>query len=197
MKFYIRISGEEGSNIIYKTVRKTHGTDDISKIRRKYGNVSINQIYPSSGVNMAEGNKLQVENYHSHDDDVDVFDISAKHIEIEISEETARKSGLFRDRAKIEIMIPEKGLNAKIEKRTKNYESNGKMRYIMEYYINVEGIAEAWEREGFPTQWTPNLSKYERIEIRDLYFERNEHGEVRPCFVGENGLLIQGEQFTS
>lgn len=71
-----------------------------------------------------------------------------------VDEMLARKSGHFSSTSDIEVIVPNKSLNAWIIEKwfTKN-EENCKYKVYWKYTLNEELLLAAWEKAGFPLSW--------------------------------------------
>lgn len=75
---------------------------------------------------------------------------------IVLSEETARESGLYKDKSHVGVRVPQKMLNQfcdKVAKCTTDEQTGEVLSAWIEYRIDKDAVIEAWRQSGFRTEW--------------------------------------------
>jgi len=78
---------------------------------------------------------------------------------IALSEEQARKSGLFWHSEHAEVVVPHRGLNKFVveEYEVKRDETTGEVtRLFLKISLDPNAVRVAWVAAGYPTKWNPD-----------------------------------------
>ncbi len=143
MKFYVSFGGDKGVSLI-NVSSKELGLDGAEKIRQKTGvkNLSIDKMY--SYITWKKEGILEYIKRESN------FCV----IEIDISEETAVKSGLFRTSAGTNVTVRGSFDSYVCEKVLVNYDKKPEITDAMLILdLNKKQIIDDWQLAGFPKNW--------------------------------------------
>ena len=80
-------------------------------------------------------------------------------VDIEISEEFARKSELFQKTCTIDVFMPSKALNryAHVSADIQKDNKTGEILYVSpKYQVDKKTVLAAWKEAGYPTEWDPS-----------------------------------------
>lgn len=78
------------------------------------------------------------------------------YFEAYVTEDFARKSGLFKDRHKVEVEVPIKSLNKYVTEKV-GYDNDGESTTAAWIYntVDVGNLLYDWKEAGYPLKWYP------------------------------------------
>ena len=80
-------------------------------------------------------------------------------VDVEISEESARKSKLFQKTNTVDVFLPHNALNryVHIVPNIRRDDKTGEILDVSpEYHVDEKAVLTAWEESGYPTEWNLN-----------------------------------------